>query len=140
MPQERPTSQGRESQELLTLMWFFWAGILMATIGELVLIFLSGDGAPPGPVMLSNATIFICVVVAGIWVSIWRIFTRRMGGGGMPTAIFCWMLAKGSAVLGLVTFFLEPNRLFTTVILVGFLVIMGTLQPPQFLAHPLARP
>lgn len=135
MPQERPTSQGRETQELLTLMWFFWGGILMATVGELMLIFLSGDGAQPGPVTLSNATIFICVVVLGIWVSIWRIYTRRMGGGGMPTAIFCWMLAKGSAVLGLVTFFLEPSRLFTAVILVGFLLIMGVLQPTGFLAE-----
>jgi hypothetical protein len=130
---QKETSQQRERRELTALMWFFWAGILMATVGELSLIFLSGEGAHPGSESLSNATILISAFVVLLWTGIGVIHKTRFGGGGMPTAIFCWMLAKGSAVLGMVTFFLEPNWIFTGAIMGGFLLLMGLLQPTSFL-------
>ena len=133
---DNPAHKRREYRELLALMWFFWTGILMATVGELTLIFMSSEGAYREANGLSYPTIFILVVVAFLWLLVVLIHRHQFGGGGMPTAIFCWMLAKGSAVLGIVTFFLEPNWIYTGGIMAGFLVIMGLLQPPNYLPNP----
>lgn len=132
---DNPRLEQREQRELLALMWFFWAGILMATVGELTLIFMSTEGAHASAGGVSYPTIFILVVVGFLWSLVALIHRYQFGGGGMPTAIFCWMLAKGSAVLGIVTFFLEPNWMYTGGIMAGFLVIMGLLQPPNYMRH-----
>lgn len=123
----------KERGQLLKLLWFYWSGIVLATVGELIFLFGSSAGAQGVTGGLSNTTMVVGGFVAVMWLGVALVFWTRFGGNGVPTALFCWMLAKGSAVLSMVTFFLDPNWQFSFVILGGFLVIMGYLQPPVFL-------
>jgi len=132
---EKPSAEQQEKErgQLLMLLWFYWSGIVLATVGELIFIFWSSTGAQGVTGGLSNTTMVVGLFVSVMWLGVALIFKTRFGGDGVPTALFCWMLAKGSAILGMVTFFLDPNWQFSFVIVGGFLVIMGYLQPPVFL-------
>lgn len=131
-------SDEQERRELNALLWFFWAGIIFATIGESVLVFLMKSNARGASGLQNSNTIVVAALAVGMWGLIAAIYRKKLGGGGMPTALFCWMLAKGSAILGFVMYFLEPGWGYTWMLLVGFLTIMGLLQPPKFLPQDLA--
>lgn len=134
MPQQPSAEQQeKERSQLSVLLWFYWVGIVLATVGELSFIFWSGEGAEGATGGLSNTTLVVAFFVFVMWSGVAVIYKTRFGGNGVPTAFFCWMLAKGSAILGIVTFFLDPNWQFSFAIVFGFLVIMGLLQPPVFL-------
>lgn len=129
--------QELERKQLSLLLWWYWFGIVAATAGELAFVFWSSAGASGPTGGLSNTTLVVGVMVAFMWLGVAVIYLTRFGGNGVPTAFFCWMLAKGGAILGLVTYFLDPNWQFTFALVGGFLVIMGLLQPPVFLPEPL---
>jgi len=137
MPEEPTAEQQEEEREqLAVLLWVYWTGIVVATVGELSFVFWSSEGASGATGGLSNTTLVVGFLVAMMWMGVALIYKTRFGGDGVPTAMFCWMLAKGSAILGMVTFFLDPNWQFSFAIVGGFLVIMGLLQPPVYLPEP----
>ncbi len=127
-------ADARERRELTQLLWFFWVGIVLAVIGEAVLVFLMKSMAADNAAGWANTS---TLVVGGLAVTMWGlsafIYRKRLGGGGMSTALMCWMLAKGTAILAFVMYFLVPDWGYTAILMSGFLVSMGLLQPPNFL-------
>ena len=130
------TSEQRERRELKALLWFFWGGILVASLGETALVLLmetSAEGASTG---LANVhTLVVVGLAAAMWGLIALIYRNQIGGGGFPTAIFCWMLAKGTVILGFVMYFLEPGWGYTWALFGGFLTLMAVLRPTKFMAE-----
>lgn len=119
-----------ERRELRALLWFFWVGILLATGGESVLVFMLETSASE---MAGNIHAFVVGFLAALmWFAVALVYRRKIGGGGFATAIFCWMLAKGSAILSFVMYFLAPGWTYTSLTLAGFVVIMLILRPSKF--------
>lgn len=128
------SSEQRERRELQALLWFFWGGILVASFGETALVLLmetSADGSSAG---LANLhTLVVILLAATMWGLIALLYRKKVGGGGFPTAILCWMLAKGTVILGFVMYFLEPGWAYTWALFGGFLIVMAVLRPTKFL-------
>jgi hypothetical protein len=139
-PTDDASTSDQERRELVSLLWFFWAGILIASLGETALVLLMDSSATGASTGLANYHTLVVALLAGLmWSAIALVYRTRFGGGGFPTAIICWMLAKGTVILGFVMYFLEPGWGYTWVLFGAFLTIMAVLRPTKFVA-PSAPP
>lgn len=135
---EQDAMQEIERRELTSLLWFFWIGLLIASGVESSLVFLMrrapsvASGAGSG----THAAVTIALAVL-LWIAAALAYRKRLGGGGLATALICWMLAKGSVILSFVMYFLAPTWSYTWLLLGGFISLMLVLRPGKFVA---ARP
>ena len=61
-----------------------------------------------------------------------RVTARRIGGGGMATALISWMLGKSVAITGLVAYQLAGSHVYFWPFLGVFALVMATMNPTRF--------
>ena len=119
-----------EQSEQQALLWVFWGGLLVSTGGECLLFaMMEPVGASP-PMIAAIVLGSLAVVMFGL--STW-VATRKIAGGGVPTALIAWLLLKGLSVLGLVAYQLTANHWMFWPFLGTFVAGMVWWTPNAFL-------
>lgn len=130
-------AQTGDTGDARLLLWIFWGGILFAVFGETALFLLADVGSlststvetsgPSTTQLASVTTLSALMTLASVF-----IFVRRIGGGGMTTALLCWMLAKSVAISGLVMFTLAGSHWYFLPYAALFLMLMLAMHPRNF--------
>lgn len=118
------------------LFWFLWVGLGLATAGEVVLFTMMGSGVAHGADAVGQlpASQFTIVGLLTVAMVVLAATVKRLeiGGGGLPTAIFTWVLLKGVAITGLVVYQLASNHAYYWPFLGIFAVGMLLANPGSF--------
>lgn len=125
-----------ETRGSAVLFWFLWVGFGLATAGEVVLFTMmgSGEGHGSGAVGQLPASQFAIVGFFTVAMVLLAATVKHLefGGGGLPTAIFTWVLLKGVAITGLVVYQLASNHAYYWPFLGIFAVGMLLANPRSF--------
>lgn len=131
-PPHLDDAKRRERREVTALLWFFWVGILVASAGELTLVVMMDRPASGGSGVDTSAIVVSTLAVA-LWSSAAFAYRTRLGGGGLATALLCWMLTKATMILSFALYFLAPGFHYNWALTAGFALTMIWLRPTRFL-------
>lgn len=128
------TNPSHETDDAALLLWIFWGGILFAVAGETGLFLLSDLGAgtaSAGPQTAPMQVIPTLGIAAVMAVGSITAFLKELGGGGMTTALICWMLNKSIAITGLVAYQMAGTHLMLVPYAAVFVAMMAWMHPGQ---------
>jgi hypothetical protein len=138
MPEPYPSPDAEEPQDSDLLLWIFWVSLWLAVGGEIALFMLADVGSRSTQVAgsLERMGTIQTATLAGIAVTMTTlsalVFWRRIGGGGMATALISWMLGKSVAITGLVAYQLAGSHVYFWPFLGVFALVMATMNPTRF--------